>query len=148
MRSKYLWRKKTQVPFYTYYTKLDTCIYKMLTLISYVMTQRITRLFTSNTTTTGIPINFSRASPRAELLTCNHSTSWNSAKASKNLVNFCICERTHGLRQARGCWQHSPVFALLGPMCTAVGQGHRLHTASGENHCTGTTCRYLKEEQK
>lgn len=47
----------------------------MLTLISYIMTQRITRLFTSNTTGTGSPINFSRASTRTELLMCNHFAS-------------------------------------------------------------------------
>ena len=93
----------------------------MLTLISYIMTQRITRLFTSNTTATGSPINFSRASPRTELLTCNHFASWNSEKANESQLNVCICEhqhtRTHMRAQDRPgdasstakhlrCWDH------------------------------------------
>lgn len=47
----------------------------MLALISCIMTQRITRPFTSTTTETGSPINFSSAFPRTELLTHNHFAS-------------------------------------------------------------------------
>lgn len=62
-------RKALKSSLYTRHTKLDTCIYKTLTLISYVMTQRITRLFISNTAVTGSATNSSRASPRTELQT-------------------------------------------------------------------------------
>lgn len=62
-------RKTLRSSLYTQHTKLDTCIHKTLTLISYVMTQRITRLFISNTAATGSATNSSRASPRTELQT-------------------------------------------------------------------------------
>lgn len=62
-------RKALRSSLYTRHTKQDTRIYKMLALISYVMTQRITGLFISNTAATGSATNSSRASPRTELQT-------------------------------------------------------------------------------
>lgn len=131
-------RKALKSSLYTRHTKLDTCIHKRLTLISYVMTQRITRLFISNTAATGSATNSTRASPRTELQTSLQAeiqrkhlrVRWMSASVKTHTDTH-----THS-GQARGCQQHCQAFALLGVQATST---------PGE---TCGTCNYSKEEQK